>query len=163
MVSVTFPAEACVLNFFVGRRRWVLPLHRLSLTLWFIMTHQGLVFCHTLMEKSISFTSMTVQMLLTNRLPCTLVIIGQLPSDPSATHFPISEAIKVNIVRRDVTHVEFYGNFIIVTRLSEKKMVLTYNSIQCGRIAEYLLGPNSASSVLMLCRCCHMDLRRGKK
>jgi hypothetical protein len=64
------------------------------------------------MEKNISFTSMTVQMLLTNRLPRTLVIIGQLPWDPSATHFPIPEVIMDNIVRRAVTHVEFYGNFI---------------------------------------------------
>jgi hypothetical protein len=31
----------------------------------------------------------------------------------------------------------------------EKQMVLLYNSIQCGRTAEYLLGPNSASSVVM--------------
>jgi hypothetical protein len=64
------------------------------------------------MEKSISFTSMTVQVLLTNRLLCTLVIIGQLPLDPSATHFPIPEVIMDNIVCRAVTHVHFYGNFI---------------------------------------------------
>jgi len=38
-----------------------------------------------------------------------------------------------------------------------------YNSIQCGRTAEYLLGPNSASSVVMLSRCCYMALRHGKK
>ena len=39
-----------------------------------------------------------------------------------------------------------------------------YNPIQCGRTAEYLLGPNSASSVVMLSRCCYMmDLRDGKK
>ena len=55
---------------------------------------------------------MRVQMLLTNRLPCTLVIIGQLPWDPSATHFPIPEVIMDNTVRRAVTHVEIYGNFI---------------------------------------------------
>jgi hypothetical protein len=65
-----------------------------------------------LTEKSIKFTSMTVQMLLTNRLPCMLVIIGQLPWDPSATHFPILEVIMDNITRRALTHVEFYGNFI---------------------------------------------------
>jgi hypothetical protein len=35
-----------------------------------------LVSCHNSMEKGISFTSTTVQILLTNRLPCTLVIIG---------------------------------------------------------------------------------------
>jgi hypothetical protein len=51
-------------------------------------------------------------MLLTNRLPCTLVVIGQLPWNPSATHFPIPEVIMDNIVRRAVIHVEFYGNFI---------------------------------------------------
>jgi len=45
----------------------------------------------------------------------------------------------------------------------EKQMVLQHNSIQCGRTAEYLLGPNSASSVVMLSRCCYMDLRQGKK
>jgi hypothetical protein len=90
----------------------VLPLHRLSLTLWFIMVHPGLVSCHNSMEKSISFTSMTVQMLLTNRLPCTLVIIGQLRWDPSATQFPIPEVIMDNIVCRAMTDVEFYGNFI---------------------------------------------------
>jgi hypothetical protein len=76
------------------------------------MVHPGLVSCHNSMEKSISFTSMTVQMLLKNRLPCTLVIIGQLHWDPSATHFPIPEVTMDNIVRRAVTHVEFYGNFI---------------------------------------------------
>jgi hypothetical protein len=76
------------------------------------MVHPGLVCCHNSMEKSNSFTSMTVQMLLTNRLSCTLVIIGQLPWYPSATHFPIPEVIMDNIVRRAVTHVEFYGNFI---------------------------------------------------
>jgi hypothetical protein len=107
-----FPSGSLCLEFFVGRRRRVLPLHRLSLTLWFIMVHPGLVSCHISMEKSISFTSMTVQMLLTNRLPCTLSIIGQLPWDPSATHFPIPEVIMDNIVRRAVTHVEFYGSFI---------------------------------------------------
>jgi len=53
-----------------------------------------------------------VQMLLTDHLPCTLVIIRQLPWDPSATHFPITEVIMDNIVRRAVTHVEFYSNFI---------------------------------------------------
>jgi hypothetical protein len=87
-------------------------MHRLSLTLWFITVHPGFVSCHNSMEKSISFTSMTVQMLLTYRLPCTLVIIGQLPWDSSATHFPIPEVIMDNIVRRAVTHVEFYGSFI---------------------------------------------------
>jgi len=90
----------------------VLSLHRLSLTLWFIMIHPGLVSCHNSMEKSISFTSMTVHMLLTNRLPCTLVIIGQLPRDPSATHFPIPEVIMDNIVRRAMTNFECCGNFI---------------------------------------------------
>jgi len=90
----------------------VFPLHRLSLTLWFIMVHPGLVSCHNVMEKSICFTNMTVQMLLTNRLPCTLVIIGQLPWDPSATRFPIPEVIIDNIVRRAMTHVECCGNFI---------------------------------------------------
>jgi hypothetical protein len=64
------------------------------------------------MEKSIYFTSMTVQMLLTNRLPCTLLIIEQLPWDPSATHFPIPEVIMDNIVRTAVTNVKFYGNFV---------------------------------------------------
>jgi len=90
----------------------VLPLYRLSLTVWFIMVHPGLVSCHNSMEKSISFTSMMVQMLLTNRLPCTLVIIGQLPWDPSATHFSIPEVIMDNIVCRAMTHVECCGNFI---------------------------------------------------
>jgi hypothetical protein len=51
-------------------------------------------------------------MLLTNRLPCTLVIIGQLPWDPSATHFPIRKVIMDNTVCRAVTHVELYGSFI---------------------------------------------------
>jgi hypothetical protein len=44
----------------------------------------------------------------------------------------------------------------------EKQMVLSYNSTQCGKTAEYLLGPNSASSAVMLSRCCYMDLRHGK-
>jgi hypothetical protein len=90
----------------------VLPLHRLSLNLWFIMVHPGFVSCHNSMEKSISFVSMTVQMLLTNRLSCTLVIIGQLLWDPPATHFPIPEVIMDSTVPRAVTYGEFYGNFI---------------------------------------------------
>ena len=90
----------------------MLPMHRLSLTLWFIMVHPGLVSCHNSMEKSISFTSMTVQMLLTNHLPCTLVIIRQLPWDPPATHFLIPQVIMDNIVCRAMTHVELYGNFM---------------------------------------------------
>jgi len=76
------------------------------------MVHPGLVSCHNLMEKSISFMSMTVQMLLTDRLLCTFVIIGPLSWDPSATHFPIPEVIMDNTVRRAVTHIELYGNFI---------------------------------------------------
>jgi len=107
-----FPSRSLCLEFFVGWRRRVLPLHRLSLTLWFIMVHPGLVSCHNSMEKSISFTSMMVQMLLKNRLPSMLVIIGQLPWDTSATHFPIPEFIMHNIVRRAMTHVECCGNFI---------------------------------------------------
>jgi hypothetical protein len=43
----------------------------------------------------------------------------------------------------------------------EKQMVLSYNSIQCGKTAEYLLGPNSISSAVMSSRC-YMDLRHGK-
>jgi hypothetical protein len=74
------------------------------------MVHQGLI--SSSMEKNISFTSMTVQMLLTNRLLCMLVIIGQLPWDPSGAHFSIPEVIMDNFVRRAVTHVEFYGSFI---------------------------------------------------
>jgi len=107
-----FPSRILCLELFVGQRRQVLPLHRLSLTLWFIMVHAGLVSCHSSMEKSIFFTSMVVQMLLTNRLLCMLVIIGQLHWDPSATHFPIPEVVMDNIVCRAMTHVEFYGNFI---------------------------------------------------
>lgn len=38
--------------------------------------------------------------------------IGQLPWDPSATHFPISWVIVENIVLRTMTHIEFYSNFI---------------------------------------------------
>ena len=98
----------------------MLPLHRLSLTLWFIMVHSGLVSCHNSMEKSISFTSMTVQMLLTNRLPCTLVVIGQLPWHPSATHFPISEVIMDNTVRRVMTHVNSAAISSTVTRLESR-------------------------------------------
>ena len=94
-----FPSGSLCLEFFVGRRRRVLPLHRLSLTLWFIMVHPGIISCPNSMEKSNSFMSMTVQILLTNRLPCTHVIIGQLPWDPSAIHFPIAEVITDNIVR----------------------------------------------------------------
>ena len=76
------------------------------------MVHAGRVSCHNSMEKSIFFMSMTFQMLLTNRLPCMLVIIRQLPWDPSATHSPISKVIMDNIVCTAMTHVEFYGNFI---------------------------------------------------
>ena len=45
----------------------------------------------------------------------------------------------------------------------KKQIVLSYNSIQCGRTAEYLLGLNSASSVVILSQCCYMDLRLRKK
>ena len=90
----------------------MLPLHQLSLTLWFIMVHPGLISCHNSMEKSISFTSMMVQMFLTNHLLCTLVITGQLPWDPSPKHFLIPEGIMDNTVCRAMTHVEFYGIFI---------------------------------------------------
>ena len=110
MDSMTFPAEACVLNFLLARDDRC--FHCIDcLTLWFIMAHTGFVSCHNLMEKSI-FTRMTVQMLLINRLPCTLVIIGQLPWDPSATNFPIPEVVMDNIVPWAVTHVECYENFI---------------------------------------------------
>jgi len=105
-----FPSGSLRLEFFVGQRRRVLCID--CPLLWFIMVHPGLVSCHNSMEKSISFTNMTVQMLLTNRLPSTLVIIGQLPWDPSATHFPILEVIMDNIVHTAVTHAEFYDNFI---------------------------------------------------
>ena len=44
----------------------------------------------------------------------------------------------------------------------EKQMVLLYISFHCGRKAEYLLGPNSTSSIVMLNRCCYMDLRHGR-
>ena len=107
-----FPSGSLGLDFFVGWRRRVLPLHQLSLTLWFIMVYPGLVSCHNSMEKSTSFVSMMVQMILTNRLLCMLVIIRQLPWNPSATRFPIPKVIMDNIVCRAVTHVQFYGNFI---------------------------------------------------
>jgi hypothetical protein len=81
-----------------------------------------LVFSQISMEKSISFMSMTVQMLLTNCLPRTLVIIGQLPWDPSATHLFIPEDILENIVRRAVNLVQFYGNFI-----NSDSCVVTYS------------------------------------
>jgi len=76
------------------------------------MVYPGLVSCHNSMEKSTSFVSMMVQMILTNRLLCMLVIIRQLPWNPSATRFPIPKVIMDNIVCRAVTHVQFYGNFI---------------------------------------------------
>ena len=98
---MTFPAEACVLNVLLARDDGC--FHCIDFTLWFIMVHPELISCHKLMEKSISFTSMMVEMLLTNSLLCTLVIIGQLPWDPSATHFPIPEVIMDNIVCRAVT------------------------------------------------------------
>jgi hypothetical protein len=107
-----FPSRSLCLQFYVGWRQRVLPLHRLSPTLWFIIVHPGLISCHSSMENSISFTNMTVQMLLTNCLPCMLVVVGQLPWDTSATRFPIADIIMDNIVCRAVTHVEFYGNFI---------------------------------------------------
>jgi len=45
-------------------------------------------------------------------MSCTLVIIGQLLWDPSATHFPIPEVMMDNILRSAIAHVEFYGSFI---------------------------------------------------
>ena len=107
-----FPSGSLCLVLFVGRRQWVFPLLWLSLILWFMMVHSGLISCHNSMEKSISLVSMTVQMLLINCLSCTLVIIRQLPWDPSATHFPIPKVIMDNIVHGAVTHFEFYDDFI---------------------------------------------------
>jgi len=127
----------------------VLPLHRLSLTVWFIMVHPGLVSCHNLTEKSISFTSMTVQMLLTNRLPCTLVIIGQLPWDPSATHFAIPEVIMDNTVRRAMTHVECCGNFINSDSLlvTDSLLDMLFHCLTC-----LLTGLPLRCSSLIFCR-----------
>jgi len=76
------------------------------------MVHPGCVSCYILMEKSISLMSMMFQMLLTNQLPCTLLIIGQLPWDPSGTHFPIPKVTMDSIVHTAVTRVEFYSNFV---------------------------------------------------
>jgi hypothetical protein len=111
MVSMTLQAEAYVLNFCWTETTGASTASIVAYSLVHSDT-PGLVSCHNSMEKSISFTSMTVQMLLTIRLPCMLVIIGQLPWNPSATHFPTPEVIMDNIVRRAVTRVEFYGNFI---------------------------------------------------
>ena len=136
----------------------MLPLHRSSLTLWFIMAHPGLVSCHNSMAKSISFTSMMVQMLLTNRLPCTLVIIGQIPWDPSAPHFPIPE-----VVMDAVTHVEFYGIFISSdspARKANGALVQLYPVWKNSRIS---IRTKPRVFVVMLSRCCYMDLRHGKK
>jgi histidinol dehydrogenase len=36
------------------------------------------------------------------------------------------------------------------------------NSTQCEKTADYILGPNSASSAVMISRCCYMDLRNVK-
>jgi hypothetical protein len=85
------------------------------------------------MEKSNSFVSMTVQMLLTNRLPPTLVIIGHLPWDSSPTHFHIPEVIMDYIVRRAMNRVQFYGNFInsdssVVT---DSLLDLLFDSLSC--------------------------------
>lgn len=43
-----------------------------------------------------------------------------------------------------------------------KEMLLSYNCVQRGRVAEYLLGPISASSIVMLSWYCYTDLRHGK-
>jgi hypothetical protein len=111
----------------------VLPLHRLSLTLWFRMEHPRLISCHNSVEKSISFTSVMVQMLLTNRLPCMLVIIRQLPWAPSATHFPTPKVIMDNIVHRAVTHVECYSNFINSDSLvvTDSLLDLLFHCLSC--------------------------------
>lgn len=47
-----------------------------------INVHGELISCHNSMEKRISFTRLTAQMLLGNRQLCTLVITGQMPWDP---------------------------------------------------------------------------------
>jgi hypothetical protein len=44
----------------------------------------------------------------------------------------------------------------------KKQMVLSYNSVQCGKTAGYQPGPNSAYSAAMLSQCCYMDPRHGK-
>ena len=82
------------------------------------MVNPGQISCHNSVQNSISFTSMTGQMLLTNHLPCTLLITGQLPWDPSATHLPIPDVIMDRIAWWAVTHVQFYGDFINVDSTS---------------------------------------------
>jgi len=70
-----FPSGSLCLEFFVSRRRWVLPLHRLSLILWFIMVHSGLVSCHNSRKASPLWAWQSKCPI--NRLLCTLVIITQ--------------------------------------------------------------------------------------
>ena len=43
----------------------------------------------------------------------------------------------------------------------KKETVFLYNFTQCGETTKYLLGPNSASFVVMQNQCCYMDLRHG--
>jgi hypothetical protein len=85
------------------------------------------------MEKSISFMSMAVQVLLTNRLPSMLVIIRQLPWDPSATRFSTPEVIMDNTVRRAITHVESYSNFInsVSSVLMDSLVNLLFHCVGC--------------------------------
>jgi hypothetical protein len=85
-----FPSRSLCLEFFC----WLETVGVSTASIVFYsLVHNGIprtrLLYYNLMEKSISFTSMTVQMLETDRLPCMFVMIGLLPWVPSAAHFPI--------------------------------------------------------------------------
>jgi hypothetical protein len=93
-----FPSRSLCIEFFVGQRRQVLPLHRLFLTLWFIVVHSGLVSCHNSMEKSISFTSMMVQ-ILTIRLTFFAHSVGMKPNFQGLMRLRLVDSLrKLNLI-----------------------------------------------------------------
>jgi hypothetical protein len=132
-IQPDFPRGRLCLEFFVGRRQQLVPLHRLCLTLCFITVNPGHISCHNSVQKSMSFTSMKSQMLLTNHLPCTFLITGQLSWNPSATHLPITDIIMDSIVCWAVTPVQIYGDLINVdlTTITVSPLDLLFYCLSC--------------------------------
>jgi hypothetical protein len=112
------------------------------------MVHPGLVSCHISMEKIISFTSMMVQMLLTNRLRARMWSSDNCLGTHLLHTFPIPEVIMHNIVSRAVTHVEFYGNFIYsdLPVVMDSLLDLLFHCLSCH--ANWSPTPVSITDVL---------------
>jgi len=106
--------------------------------------------------------------------------LGDLTNNPVKTGLVVNvkETKAINTHKKDPftlrdENIEDVDSFtylaVWVIKMGELHRMSCVNSksngafVQCGRTAEYLLGPNCVSSVVMLSWCCYMDLRHGKK